>query len=97
MRHEEQETGLLARVKIVEAIRKELARVRTAAQRFFCMKRGGQIEMERKNFGAALVFIGYSAFDCSTYSVLFFAMVYYNCWFIYSNLFFVFLLHFQDI
>ena len=53
--------------------------------------------MERKNFGAALVFIGYSAFDCSTYSVLFFAMVYYNCWFIYSNLFFVFLLHFQDI
>lgn len=27
------------------------------------MKRGGQIEMERKNFGAALVLIGYSAYQ----------------------------------
>lgn len=62
MRHVEQEAGLLARVKSVEAIGKALVRGKTAAQRFFCMKRGGQIEMERKNFGAALFLIGYSAF-----------------------------------
>lgn len=34
MRHVEQETGLLARVKSVEAIGKALVRGKTAAQRF---------------------------------------------------------------